>query len=99
MPIRILPTVRADLAEGRVPTGAARVLAAWVCHLRGQGAPVADVAADEFIALAAGDLDDAVGRVLARLGADDARLHAAVTALARELAANTGATPGNRLPT
>ena len=37
VPIRILPTVRADLAEGRVPTGAARVLAAWVCHLRGRG--------------------------------------------------------------
>ena len=84
--------------QGRVPTGAARVLAAWVCHLRGQGAPVADVAAEEFTALAAGDLDDAVGRVLTRLGADDPRLHAAVTALARELAANTGATPGNRLP-
>ncbi len=98
VPIRILPTVRADLADGRVPTGAARVLAAWVCHLRGQGAPVADVAADEFTALAAGDLGDAVGRVLTRLGADDPRLHTAVTALARELAANTGATPGNRLP-
>ena len=99
VPIRILPTVRADLAEGRVPTGAARVLAAWVCHLRGPGAPVADVAADEFTALAAGDLDDAVGRVLTRIGADDPRLHPAVTALARELAGNTGATPGNRLPT
>ena len=99
VPIRILPTVRAELARGRVPTGAARVLAAWVCHLRGQGAPVADVAAEEFIALAAGELDDAVGRVLTRLGADDARLHTAVTALARELEANAGATPGNRLPT
>ena len=54
VPIRILPTVRADLAGGRVPTGAARVLAAWVCHLRGRGAPVADVAAEEFTALAAG---------------------------------------------
>ena len=91
--------VRQDLAQGRVPTGAARVLAAWVCHLRGQGAPVADVAAEEFTALAAGDLDDAVSRVLTRLGADDPRLHTAVTALARELAANMGATPGNRLPT
>ncbi len=98
VPIRILPTVRAELAEGRVPTGAARVLAAWVCHLRGQGAPVADVAAAEFTALAAGELDDAVGRVLTRLGADDGRLHAAVAALARELEANTGATAGNRLP-
>jgi hypothetical protein len=71
-----------------------------VCHLRGQGAPVADVAVAEFTALAEGDdLDDAVGRELTRIGADDARLHTAVTALARELEANTGATPGNRLPT
>jgi len=85
VPIRILPTVRADLAAGHVPTGAARVLAAWVCHLRGRGAPVADVAAEEFTALAAGDLDDAVSRVLTRLGADDPRLLAVVTDLAREL--------------
>jgi fructuronate reductase len=85
VPIRILPVVRADLAEGRVPTGAARVLAAWVCHLRGQGAPVADVAAEEFTALAEGDLDDAVRRVLARLDVDDEGLLAAVTALAHEL--------------
>ena len=88
VPIRILQAVRAELADGRVPTGAARVLAAWVCHLRGQGAPVADVAAEEFVALAAGDLEDAVGRVLARLDVTDARLAAAVTALAGELGGN-----------
>jgi fructuronate reductase len=88
LPIRVLPTVRAELARGRVPTGAARVLAAWVCHLRGLGAPVADVAADELIPLAAGDLDDAVRRVLSRLGVDDARQAAAVTDLARELGGN-----------
>ena len=88
VPIRILQAVRAELADGRVPTGAARVLAAWVCHLRGQGAPVADVAAEEFVALAAGDLEDAVGRVLARLDVTDARLAAAVTTLAGELGGN-----------
>ena len=88
VPIRILPTVPADLADGRVPTGAARVLAAWVCHLRGEGAPVSDVAAEEFVALAAGDLEDAVGRVLARLDVTNARLAAAVTALAGELGGN-----------
>jgi fructuronate reductase len=82
LPIRILPTVRADLAEGRVPQGAVRVLAAWVCHLRGRGAPVTDVAADEFVALASGDLDDAVGRVLGRLGVDDRRVHETAAALA-----------------
>jgi fructuronate reductase len=87
VPIRILPTVRADLAEDRVPTGAARVLAAWVCHLRGTGAPVVDVAGEEFTALAAGDLDDAVRRVLARLDVDDERLLTAVTAAAEELGA------------
>jgi fructuronate reductase len=86
VPIRILPTVRAELGQGRVPTGAARVLAAWVCHLRGQGAPVNDVAAEEFTALAAGELADAVRRVLGRLDADGDRLRAEVTALARELA-------------
>ena len=85
LPIRILPTVRAELAEGRVPQGAVRVLAAWVCHLRGLGAPVADVAADEFVALASGDLDDAVGRVLDRLGVDDQQVRAAAAALAHEL--------------
>jgi fructuronate reductase len=85
VPIRILPTVRAELGRGRVPTGAARVLAAWVCHLRGQGAPVNDVAAEEFTALAAGELADAVRRVLGRLEADDDRLRAEVTALAGEL--------------
>jgi fructuronate reductase len=88
VPIRILPTVRAELARGQVPTGAARVLAAWICHLRGQGAPVADVAAEEFTALAAGDLDGAVGRVLARLDIDDARLIPVVAALARDLGGN-----------
>jgi fructuronate reductase len=85
VPIRILPVVRADLVEGGVPTGAARVLAAWVCHLRGRGAPVADVAAEEFTALAAGDLDDAVRRVLAKLDVEDERLLTAVTDSAQEL--------------
>jgi fructuronate reductase len=86
VPIRILPTVRAELGQGRVPTGAARVLAAWVCHLRGQGAPVNDVSAEEFTALAVGELGDGVRRVLGRLDADDDRLRAEVIALARELA-------------
>ena len=85
LPIRILPTVRADLAQGRVPQGAARVLAAWVCHLRGRGTPVNDVAADEVTALVAGDLDEAVVRVLDHLDVADERLRAAVTALAHEL--------------
>lgn len=84
VPIRFLPTVRAELACGRVPSGAARALAAWVCHLRGMGAPVDDVAAQEFTTLASGELAGAVGRVLGRWEVDDVQLRAEVTDLVRE---------------
>lgn len=86
LPIRVLPTVRAERAAGRTPVGAARILAAWICHLRGLGVPVDDVAAEEFTALAAGAVvDDAVHRVLARLGVDDVPFRDTVAALARDL--------------
>ncbi|HET9970957.1 MAG TPA: mannitol dehydrogenase family protein [Streptosporangiaceae bacterium] len=67
LPIRILPVLRAERAAGRVPPGATRVLAAWVCHLRGLGAPVNDVRASEVVPLAKGPLAEAVPRVLATL--------------------------------
>jgi fructuronate reductase len=74
IPIRILPVLRAERAAGRVPAGATRVLAAWVCHLRGLGAPVSDARANEVVPLAQGPLDQAVPRVLRwldpALGAD-----------------------------
>ena len=74
LPIRILPVLRAERAAGRVPGGATRVLAAWICHLRGLGAPVSDARADEVVPLAAGPLVAAVPRVLGwldpALGAD-----------------------------
>jgi len=69
LPIRIVPVLRAERAAGRLPAGATRVLAAWVCHLRGRGAPVSDPRAEELVALAAGALRDAVPRVLAPLDA------------------------------
>ena len=75
LPIRIVPVLRAERAAGRVPEGAARALAAWVCHLRGLGAPVNDARADEVVPLARGSLEDAVPRLLEQLapglGADD----------------------------
>ena len=40
--IRILPVLRRERAAGRVPQSATRVLAAWVCHLRGRGPAVVD---------------------------------------------------------
>jgi fructuronate reductase len=50
-----------------VPAGATRVLAAWLCHLRGLGAPVSDARADEVVPLAQGPLGEAARRVLGRL--------------------------------
>ncbi len=47
VPIRAVPVIRAELDEGRVAAGATRIVAAWVAHLRGHGAPVTDAAADE----------------------------------------------------
>ncbi len=70
LPVRILPTLRAELAAGRVPTGATRVIAAWVLHLRGTGAPVKDVRADDVLALVTGTPAEAVQRVIACLAPD-----------------------------
>jgi fructuronate reductase len=74
LPIRILPVLRAERSAGRVPVGATRVLSAWVCHLRGLGAPVSDARAGEVVPLAQGPLGAAVPRVLGwldpALGAD-----------------------------
>jgi fructuronate reductase len=67
LPIRILPVLRAERAAARVPAGATRVLAAWICHLRGLGAAVSDVRAKEVVSLAQGPLSAAVPRVLAAL--------------------------------
>ena len=45
LPVRTLPTLRAERAAGRVPTGCATTIAAWVLHLRGLGAPIKDAGA------------------------------------------------------
>jgi fructuronate reductase len=91
--VRILPTLRAELAEGRIPVGAVRAVAAWVQHLRGLGAPVKDVASAEVQALAAGTLEESVAAVLAFLDAalaSNESLRAAVLAQAIELAGLAG---------
>jgi fructuronate reductase len=89
LPIRILPVLRAERAAGRLPEGATRVLAAWVCHLRGLGAPVADARADEVVPLAGGSLSEAVPRVLGRLDpalGEDGDVVAAVAEQSEQLA-------------
>ncbi|MDC5699236.1 mannitol dehydrogenase family protein [Intrasporangium calvum] len=91
IPIRAVPVVRAGLAAGRVNPGALRLVAAWVVHLRGVGAPVTDAHADEVVALAAGTLEQAVRRTLAWLdlaGGDHAdAVQSEVLRLAEDLVA------------
>ena len=50
LPVRILPVLRAELAEGRVPPGAARILGSWVAWLRSHGSSVADPGARQLAA-------------------------------------------------
>jgi fructuronate reductase len=80
LPIRVLPVLRAERAVGRVPLAATRILAAWVCHLRGSGAPISDVRQDDALAAASGQLAEAVRRILdlldPGLGSDDAVVQA-----------------------
>jgi fructuronate reductase len=70
IPVRIVPTLRAELAAGRVPAGATRAVAAWVAHLRGHGAPVKDANVDGVRALVEGTVEESVDRVLTFLGTD-----------------------------
>ncbi|WP_127573647.1 mannitol dehydrogenase family protein [Georgenia faecalis] len=82
LPVRVLPTLRAERAAGRMPSAAVVAVAAWIAHLRGAGAPVGDVRAEEVVALARGERADAVRRVLAELAPDlgaDAELATALT--------------------
>lgn len=67
LPVRILPTLRAERELGRLPRGAARVLAAWVCHLRGMGTPVTDARSEQAREAARGPVPEVVARVLALL--------------------------------
>ena len=66
---RVVPTLLAERAAGRGAAGAARVLAAWVTHVR--AGQVNDVAAERVRAAAQGPLEDAVPRLLDLLGLDD----------------------------
>jgi fructuronate reductase len=87
LPVRVLPVLRAERAQGRLPIGALRILAAWVGHLRGDGAPVTDAAAAAVVEAATGPLDEAVRRVLAYLDpalAADIPIATAVTDLAAQ---------------
>jgi fructuronate reductase len=74
-----------------MPGGAVRILAGWLCHLRGMGAAINDPYASELVTAAAGPLPDAAARILLRLDlelAADEQLVRTVAAAARELTAS-----------
>jgi fructuronate reductase len=88
LPARILPVLRAELGAGHVPPGAARILGAWVAHLRGYGVPISDPGAVELAdTIREADVRTAARHALAALDpalADRPELVAAVSAAAIE---------------
>jgi fructuronate reductase len=90
LPVRIIPPLRAERAEDRMPVGCATVLAAWVLHLQGQGAPVKDPGADPArAAAAAADPVTAVSGVLDTLADGLSADQELVDVVVRQLAAIT----------
>ncbi|HHW83230.1 MAG TPA: mannitol dehydrogenase family protein [Actinomycetales bacterium] len=88
IPVRIVPALRDEIAEGRLPDGPIRAIAAWTQHLLGHGAPVKDAQEELVKELKAGDLDETIANVLGFLGEDLAanqELVARVKALALDL--------------
>lgn len=75
LPIRVLPVVRAERAAGRLPSGAVRILAAWIDHLRGIGAPVNDAGAGPYRDRA-GSVRDVIALLAPDLAEDQALIDA-----------------------
>ena len=68
LPVRILPPLLAERADGRMPVGCATAVAAWILHLRGHGAPIKDPGADRArVAAGAYDESTAISGVLETL--------------------------------
>ncbi|HEU4346898.1 MAG TPA: mannitol dehydrogenase family protein [Actinoplanes sp.] len=76
--IRVVPVLRDERAAGRMPTGAVRILAAWIDHLRGIGAPVDDGGAGPYRERS-GSARDVIALLAPDLAGDEA-LSAAVEA-------------------
>jgi fructuronate reductase len=82
VPIRVLPVLRGERSAGRLPAGAIRILAAWIAHLRGAGAPVRDAGAEPYLTRAGSARD-----VIALLAPDLADDTALATEVDRTLSA------------
>jgi fructuronate reductase len=88
LPVRLLPVLSRERTAGRLPQVVVTVLAAWMLHLRGGGAPVRDVRSAELQDLATRSPADAVRAVLASLDpclGDDAELVMAVRSRVADL--------------
>jgi fructuronate reductase len=86
IPIRFVPTLKAELDKGIVNPGATRPIAAWVLHLRGYGpVPVNDFRAEEVTALVVDDEAETVTNVLKWLGVDNDEVAATVQRQMREI--------------
>ncbi|WP_286219312.1 mannitol dehydrogenase family protein [Paraoerskovia sediminicola] len=89
LPVRIVPTLRRELAAGRAAPGATTALAAWIASLRTGGVALRDARSDEVAALALEPLATAVQGLLRLLDpplAGDERLVAAVVRRVQDLA-------------
>ncbi len=87
LPIRVLPVLLRERANGVVPDGGVRALAGWLVHLR-DGSAVRDPRAKELTGMVTGDLASATGRLLGLLDPDlrdDKELVQAVADRAAEL--------------
>ena len=85
IPIRIVPTLLADRAAGSMPSGAVRAVAAWLCHLRGHGAPITDAHVAEVAGLVTGSLEDSARALCGWLGIADDDVAAQVASDAAEI--------------
>jgi fructuronate reductase len=94
IPIRLLPVLRAERSAGRMPAGAVRLLAAWIRHLRGIGAPVNDAGAAPY-QQRAGSVRDVLALLAPDLAGDTDLIRAVDQALVTDPATtHSEATPG-----
>jgi fructuronate reductase len=89
VPIRALPVLRAARADGELPSGTTRFVAAWIAHLRGHGVPVHDVEGERLADMASGTVREGVAAVLEWLSVDDLEVSAMVEQQVADLEARS----------
>jgi fructuronate reductase len=96
--VRVIPVLRSERAARRVPSGAVRMLGAWIAHLRGNGVAVSDPSLGHaLVEIQSARIADATHHALDVLDpalTDDVELAAAVARAAAEF--SRPATPPSR---